>query len=243
MAKKVNTLRSTTKPSTAGEDEESASGSENGESEGEVENVKSTKKAGRMGVDAFMGGGFVDGMADEASDGEGDEDDGDEEQDDASLQDVEDLSDEEGDHVQDLAKLAKKDPEFFNYLQENDQELLDFGNEDEEDEEEMEEPSSPVKKGKKKATEKEAEVVTSEMLKGWQKSILKVSSLIESIRCMGGVFANAFLLNRLTHLKHSEDCFLLSERLLIWETKKWKNLSCLFWSMMLPSLTSSLLLL
>lgn len=168
-------MRSFPKPSNGVEREEEESASDGSESEGKVEDAKRTKKAARMGVDDFMGGGFIDGMAEEASDGEGGEDDEDDMDDVGSLQDIEDLSDEEGDHVQDLAKLAKKDPEFYKYLQENDQELLDFGNEDEEDEE-MEVPSSPVQKGKKKAVEREAEVVTAEMLKGWQKSILKVSS-------------------------------------------------------------------
>lgn len=133
---------------------------------------------GRISVDDFMGGGFVKGMGKGSDDGgDSEEEDGEGEDDDASLQDIDDLSDDEGEeHAQDLARLAKKDPDFFKYLQENDQELLDFGN-DEEDEEDIEiasEAPSDKKKGKKKATEKKVEVVTSELLKGWQKSILKV---------------------------------------------------------------------
>jgi nucleolar complex protein 2 len=135
-----------------------------------------------MGVDDFMGGGFVDGMGAGGSD---DDDEEDVDDDDASLQDIEDLSDEEEDHAQDLAKLAKRDPEFFKYLQENDQELLDFGNDDGEEDEDMEEEeASPVQKGKKKAIEKRAEVVTSAMLKGWQKSILQVSACFKCARML-----------------------------------------------------------
>jgi nucleolar complex protein 2 len=101
-------------------------------------------------------------------------------------------SDEELDdaqHVADLKALAEKDPEFFKYLQENDAELLDFDGEggeaeEESDEEEMSEDSDSEDEGAKqkgKGKEKEVKlkkipVLTKEMLKGWQKSILEVSS-------------------------------------------------------------------
>lgn len=123
-------------------------------------------KDGRMTVEDFMGVGFKDEVA--QSSGSEDDEILDDEND--SLSDVEDLSDDEDTHVQDLAKLAEKDPEFFKYLQENDEDLLHFG-----EEEEDLQASDP--KGKRKATEKRQEVVTLEKLKEWQKSILKTHSL------------------------------------------------------------------
>jgi nucleolar complex protein 2 len=210
-------LRNTAKRTaekTNGEDEANS-----GESDGEdVDEERQPKKSARMGVDDFMKGGFVNGMEDGGSDDDGEDEEL--EEDDASLQDIEDLSDEEEDHAQDLAKLAKKDPEFFKYLQENDQELLDFGNDDDDDEDEdMEEEVSHVKKGKKKAVEKQAEVVTSAMLKGWQKSILQVSHLL--IRGDRKILTSCF--TRHTHLKLSDDSSLLSEQQHTWETKRMKN--------------------
>jgi len=55
-----------------------------------------------------------------------------------------------------LADLAKKDPEFFKYLKENDAELLDFeGGEDDDEDEDEEEVEAP-KKSKKAKVEKKA---------------------------------------------------------------------------------------
>ncbi|PWN35579.1 nucleolar complex protein 2 [Meira miltonrushii] len=149
--------------------------------------AKPRKAGGRMTVDEFMGGGFkgLEGAGKGEAEDESDEDDEEEDydSDDDDLEDVEDLSDEEDegrDHAQDLAKLAERDPEFFKYLQENDQELLQFGGEEEgndgsEDEEDVE---MTDKKGKGKAvSESRSENVTSDMLKQWQKSILTTHSL------------------------------------------------------------------
>jgi len=95
-------------------------------------------------------------------------------------------------HVEDLKSLALKDPEFFKYLQENDPELLDVGgdgaveSEDEASEgedsegdsdEEMDDGEKKGKKGKGKEKEKVVKatpILTKEVLKGWQKSILEV---------------------------------------------------------------------
>ena len=77
------------------------------------------------------------------------------------------VADEGEAHLIELSKLAEKDPEFYKYLQENDQELLDFklgengAEEDgEDDEEAMEEDETPV--------------LTKEILRHWQKALLNV---------------------------------------------------------------------
>ena len=99
-------------------------------------------------------------------------------------------------HMADLKALAERDPDFFKYLQENDAELLDFDpeagaggdesdEEDEEEEEDSEGESEGEVKGKKgKGKEKEKErvakptpVLTNEILKKWQRSLLDVNHL------------------------------------------------------------------
>ncbi|CAE7228516.1 unnamed protein product [Rhizoctonia solani] len=78
----------------------------------------------------------------------------------------EDDQDEGKTHAMDLAQLQKTDPEFYKYLQDNDRELLDF-NPDEmefEDDEDMEEPDKKP-------------VLTKEILKSWQRSLIETHSL------------------------------------------------------------------
>jgi nucleolar complex protein 2 len=77
-------------------------------------------------------------------------------------------------HLQELSKLAEKDPEFYKYLQENDQELLNFKPNETEvvlSDEEMEEgiPSDEE--------EEATPVLKAEILKGWQKALLEVRGL------------------------------------------------------------------
>ncbi len=95
-------------------------------------------------------------------------------------------------HMADLKALAEKDPEFFKYLQENDAELLDFDPEaaagaddseededdDDEDSEEDSDEEGAGKKGKGKEKERVAKptpVLTNEIIKKWQRSLLDVS--------------------------------------------------------------------
>lgn len=69
--------------------------------------------------------------------------------------------------MHELSQLAEKDPEFYKYLQENDQELLGFNPEDAVDDEEEDE-----------GIDMESEtlpILTKDMLRGWQKALLDVS--------------------------------------------------------------------
>lgn len=122
------------------------------EKEEEPEVVESQAPA--MSVDDFLSGGFREGMEGEDEEEEAEEDDDD-------LDEVDDIEDAEA-HAQDLAQLAEKDPEFYKYLQENDQELLHFGQGEDEEEEDEE-----------KDEEEDERLLTMDMLQQWQKSLLR----------------------------------------------------------------------
>ncbi|CAE6398882.1 unnamed protein product [Rhizoctonia solani] len=110
-------------------------------------------------VDDLLNGDLMDEQGDEESDDEEDAE---------SLGSMEDDDDQdEGEaHAMDLAQLQKNDPEFYKYLQQNDRELLDFKPEEMEfeDDEDMEETN-------------EKPVLTSEILKTWQRSLIETHSL------------------------------------------------------------------
>lgn len=84
-----------------------------------------------------------------------------------------------------MAALAEKDPAFYKFLQENDPDLLNFdaNNEDDDmsdEDEDEEEDEGVAKKGKKGKKGKDVKgkgkenVLTKDMLRGWQKEILEV---------------------------------------------------------------------
>ncbi|KAI1790576.1 Noc2-domain-containing protein [Ganoderma leucocontextum] len=147
-----------------------------------------------MSVDDFLGGGFMQGESDDENgvngddDMEEDEDEGSEGGDDnESFADVDDLEDEGEAHLIELSKLAEKDPEFYKYLQANDQELLDFKldaggdeNEDEDEDDVMEEDVTPV--------------LTKEVLQRWQKALLDHRSL-KALRKLLVAFRSAVHMN------------------------------------------------
>jgi nucleolar complex protein 2 len=80
--------------------------------------------------------------------------------------------------VLELSKLAEADPEFYRYLQENDEELLEF------------DPSALPESGLSETEDRDGDVdmdgrenipvLTREHLRGWQKSLLQVRS--QSVR-------------------------------------------------------------
>jgi nucleolar complex protein 2 len=73
--------------------------------------------------------------------------------------------------MQELSKLAEKDPEFYKYLQENDAELLNF------DPDTMAIDSDEEEADTKGAKDGKAPVLTSRILREWQKALLEVCRL------------------------------------------------------------------
>ncbi|KAJ8502657.1 hypothetical protein ONZ45_g11555 [Pleurotus djamor] len=158
-------------------------------SEDEVPKTKQKgTKAGKtksMTVDDILSGGFMDASdsgddeAEEIYDSADEGSDLDEEaeaeiDDDDSFSDVDDLDGEI--HLQELSKLAEKDPEFYQYLQENDKDLLDFDPDtpfdvemDEEDEDEDMEDQDD--------SEERLPSLTLKLLNQWQRMLLQQRSL------------------------------------------------------------------
>ncbi|KAI0030854.1 Noc2-domain-containing protein [Vararia minispora EC-137] len=154
------------------------------EDEDEDEGVNKGVESG-MSVDDFLAGSF---MAKSESDGDGLGDNS-EEDDNASFASVDDIEDDEGlAHVQELSKLAEQDPEFYKYLQENDAELLNFdpnAMDVQSDEENLEAVDEDNEK---------APVLSSNIIKGWQKALLEHRSL-RALRKLLVAFRSAVHMN------------------------------------------------
>lgn len=146
-------------PAEGGEEEKEDEDEEEDEPEAEAGSDSADDGAPRrapMSVEDFLSGGFRD--VEESPDESGDEGDG-------ALEEL-DVPDDEGAHVQDLARLRERDPEFFRYLQENDRDLLDFGKGEAGEADEADEPGEDA-----------IETVTPQMLAAWQRALLKHNSL------------------------------------------------------------------
>ncbi|KAJ7777519.1 Noc2-domain-containing protein [Mycena maculata] len=156
----------------------------NGEDDEEKDEGTSARPAGKgskkgMTVDDFLGGGFMDDSEEEDEDiVDAEEESGDEDEedfaDDASFASLDELDGEA--HLLELSKLAEKDPEFYQYLQQNDQELLNFdpnsaGGVDSDDEEAPADDADPM------GEEAQIPILTKTILRNWQKSLLEHRSL------------------------------------------------------------------
>lgn len=113
-----------------------------------------------MNVEEFFEGGFeVPKGKSKPEEAEKEDNDGDESSDEEVLG-----------HQEDLTKLAEKDPEFFKYLQENDQGLLDFNPENPMDAISDGEEDGPEQHDQEIASDEKIEV-TYKMVKDWTKKL------------------------------------------------------------------------
>ncbi|KAF8154012.1 Noc2p family-domain-containing protein [Crassisporium funariophilum] len=150
------------------------------------EDPKASPGAKRMTVDSFLSGDFMDASDDddmeEDQQVQSDDESGDEEamnsDGDGSFASVDELEEEGENHLLELSKLAEKDPEFFKYLQENDQELLNFNPksmptaaDSSDDEGDGDDGDVPMEE------EEQVPVLTKDLLKKWQKALLEQRSL------------------------------------------------------------------
>ncbi|KAF8890669.1 Noc2-domain-containing protein [Infundibulicybe gibba] len=110
---------------------------------------------------------------DEASDLDAD---GDESvDDDASFASVDELDEDGEDHLQELSKLAEKDPDFYKYLQENDRELLDFDPTSNPTLDDLD--SDDIQSDDDAMTDARMPILTNAQILKWQKALLEQRSL------------------------------------------------------------------
>ena len=195
-----------------------------GNDDSETEELKQvTKTKAKIGtgdayegnVDDFLEKGFFEALEDEDEDDEdaagdeSEEDEGSDEEDDDAEQDEDEDEDEDEEadpdqHKQDLERLKIEQPEFYKYLQENDENLLKFGESEEEEEEDEEEEDAEAgeEEGGGEVEGGEAEVgprvLTTKMLNEWSKTLISANSY-KSLRDLVRAFESA------CHLDDVED--------------------------------------
>ncbi|KAJ3557486.1 hypothetical protein NM688_g1452 [Phlebia brevispora] len=161
----------------------------------EVELEEAGSRFKGMSVDDFLGGGFLDGEDEEEgmsaqgeSSDEEEDDEAEELSDDGSFASVDDLDDDDEGraHLMELSKLAEKDPEFYKYLQENDQELLDFNPDTVDEDDAMSAEDEPQAES--------TPVLTKATLQAWQKALLNQRSL-RALRKLLIAFRSAVYMN------------------------------------------------
>lgn len=198
---------------------------EDGSDESESEELKQAKQTkAKLGtgdsydgnVDNFLEKGFFEALEDDDEDedpqeeGDSGEDGGSEEEED---EDEEDGEDDDGDeidadqHKQDLERLKLEQPEFYKYLQENDEGLLKFGESDEEGEEEGEEQDEEGNQppGSDDGDEPESgpRVLTLKMLNEWSKSLISSNSF-KALRDLVRAFESACHLDDVEDMRGKE---------------------------------------
>ena len=93
------------------------------------------------------------------------------------------FADEGAAHMLELSKLAEKDPEFYKYLQEHDNELLEFNADDDENVDDADADDDDV--GEQDSDQ--LPVLSKNILRTWQKSLLEVRKRWWTENCRANV--------------------------------------------------------